>query len=58
MNLVVAREDKRAKNTDLYLINELYVLFAPNIDEVMKNHVDYNTEKSLKTPIDAVIFEI
>lgn len=58
MNLVVSREDTRAKTTDLYLIDELYDLFAPHIDEVMKHPVDYNTEKSLKTPLDAVIFEI
>lgn len=58
MNLVVSYEDKRSKTTDLYLIDELYDLFAPHIDEVMKNPVDYSTEKSLKTPLDAVIFEI
>ena len=58
INLVVSRENTRAKTTDLYLIDELYDLFAPHIDEVMQNPVDYNTEKSLKTPLDAVIFEI
>ncbi len=58
MNLVVSHEDKRTKTTDLYLIDELYDLFAPHIDEAMKNPVDYNTDKSLKTPLDAVIFEI
>ena len=34
MNLVVSHEDKRLKTTDLYLIDELYELFAPHIDEV------------------------
>lgn len=58
MNLVVSHEDKRTKTTDLYLIDELYDLFAPYIVEAMKNPVDYNTDKSLKTPLDAVIFEI
>jgi hypothetical protein len=58
MNLVVSRENTRARTTDLYLIDELYDLFASHIDEVMRNPVDYNTEKSLKTPLDAVIFEI
>jgi len=53
----VSRENTRARTTDLYLIDELYDLFAPHIDEVMRNPVDYNTEKSLKTPLDAVIFE-
>ena len=58
MNLVVTHEDKDKNTTDLYLIDELYNLFAPHIDEVTKNPVDYSTEKSLKTPLDAVIFEI
>lgn len=58
MNLVITREDKHKNKTDLYLIDELYDLFAPHIDEVMKNSVDYSTDKSLKTPLDAVIFEI
>ena len=58
MNLVVTHEDKDKNTTDLYLIDELYDLFAPHIVEVMKNPVDYSTDKSLKTPFDAVIFEI
>lgn len=58
MNLVVTHENKDKNTTDLYLIDELYDLFAPHIDEVMKNPVDYSTDKSLKTPLDAVIFEI
>ena len=58
MNLVVSREDKRKDTTDFYVIDELYDLFAPHIDEVMTHPVDYNTEESLKTPLDAVIFEI
>ena len=58
MNLVVTHEDKDKNTTELYLIDELYDLFAPHIDEVMKNPVDYSTDKSLKTPLDAVIFEI
>ena len=58
MNLVVSHEDKRKDTTDFYVIDELYDLFAPHIDEVMTHPVDYNTEESLKTPLDAVIFEI
>ena len=58
MNLVVTHEDKDKNTTDLYLIDELYDLFAPYIVEVIKNPVDYSTDKSLKTPLDAVIFEI
>ena len=58
MNLVVTHEDKDKNTTDLYLIDELYDLFAPHIDEVMKHPVDYGDDKSLKTPLDAVIFEI
>ena len=58
MNLVVTHEDKDKNTTDLYLIDELYDLFAPHIGEVIKNPVDYSTDKSLKTPLDAVIFEI
>ena len=58
MNLVVSREDKHKDTTDLYLIDELYDLFAPHIDEVMTHPVDYSTDKTQKTPLDAVIFEI
>ena len=58
MNLVVSHEDKRSKTTDLYLIDELYELFAPHIDEVMTHPVDYSTDQTLKTPLDAFIFEI
>lgn len=58
MNLVVTHEDKNKNTTDLYLIDELYDLFAPHVDEVIKNPVDYSANKSLKTPLDAVIFEI
>lgn len=58
MNLVVTHEDKDKNTTDLYLIDELYDLFVPHIGEVIKNPVDYSTDKSLKTPLDAVIFEI
>ena len=58
MNLVVTHEDKQANVTELFIIDELYELFAPHIENVMKNPVDYSTDKSLKTPLDAVIFEI
>ena len=58
LNLVVSYEDTQASTTNLYLIDELYELFAPHIGEVIKHPVDYNTETSLKTPLDAVIFEI
>ena len=58
MNLVVSREDKRKDITYLYIIDELHDLFAPHIDEVMMHPVDYSTDKTLKTPLDAVIFEI
>ena len=58
MNLVVTHEDKQTDVTELFIIDELYELFAPHIDE-MKNHpVDYSDDDSLKTPLDAVIFEI
>ena len=58
MNLVVSREDKQKDTTDFYLIDELHDLFAPHIDEVMAHPVNYSTDESLKTPLDAVIFEI
>ena len=58
MNLVVTHEDKDKNTTDLYLIDELYDLFAPHIDEVKTHPVDYSIDKTLKTPLDAVIFEI
>ena len=58
MNLVVSREDKQKDTTDFYVIDELHNLFAPHIDEVMAHPVDYSTDESLKTPLDAVIFEI
>lgn len=58
MNLVVSYEDKQAKTTSFYVIDELHDLFAPHIDEVMAHPVDYSTDESLKTPLDAVIFEI
>lgn len=58
MNLVVSREDKQKDTTDFYLIDELHDLFAPHIDEVKTHPVDYSIDKTLKTPLDAVIFEI
>lgn len=58
MNLVVTHEDKDKNTTDLYLIDELHDLFAPHIDEVKTHPVDYSIDKTLKTPLDAVIFEI
>ena len=58
MNLVVSREDKQKDTTDFYVIDELHDFFAPHIDEVMAHPVDYSTDESLKTPLDAVIFEI
>jgi len=58
MNLVVSREDKQEDTTDFYVIDELHDLFAPHIDEVMTHPVNYSTDKTLKIPLDAVIFEI
>ena len=58
MNLVVTHEDKEKDVTELFVIDELYELFAPHIDEVKKHPVDYSDDDSLKTPLDAVIFEI
>ena len=58
MNLVVTHEDKQKNVTELFIIDELYELFALHIDEVKKHPVDYSDENSLKTPLDAVIFEI
>ena len=58
MNLVVTHEDKQKDVTELFVIDELYDLFAPHIDEVKKHPVDYSDDDSLKTPLDAVIFEI
>ena len=58
MNLVLTREDEVASTSDLYLIDELHDLFAPHIDAVIKHPVDYDTDETLKTPLDAVIFEV
>lgn len=58
MNLVVSYEDKKANSTDLYLIDELHAVFAPHIDNVISNPIDYSTEKTLKTPLDTVLFEV
>ena len=58
MNLVVTHEDKQKDVTELFVIDELYELFTPHIVEVKKHPVDYSDDDSLKTPLDAVIFEI
>lgn len=58
MNLVLTREDEVASTSDLYLIDELHDLFAPHIDAVIKHPVDYDTDETQKTPLDAVIFEV
>lgn len=58
MNLVLSHEDKKANTTELYVINELHELFAPHIDHVISHPIDYSTEKSMKTPLDSVLFEI
>lgn len=58
MNLVVTHEDKQTDVTELFVIDELYELFVPHIDEVKHHPVDYSDDDSLKTPLDAVIFEI
>lgn len=58
MNLVVSREDTHANTTDFYLIDELYDLFAPHIEEVIKHPVDYNSGKWKKTPLDTVCMEV
>ena len=58
MNLVVSYEDKNANTTDIYLIDELHAVFAPYIDYVISNPVDYSTDKSMKTPLDATLYEV
>ena len=58
MNLVVSYEDKKSNTTDIYLIDELYAVFAPHIYNVISNPIDYSTEKSMKTPLDSVLFEV
>ena len=58
MNLVVSYEDKNTNTTDIYLIDELHAVFAPHIDNVISNPIDYNTEKTMKTPLDSVLFEV
>ena len=58
MNLVVSREDKKADSTEIYLIDELHAVFAPHIDNVISNPVDYSTDKSMKTPLDATLYEL
>ena len=58
MNLVVSREYKKADSTEIYLIDELHAVFAPHIDNVISNPVDYSTDKSMKTPLDATLYEL
>ena len=58
LNLVVSYEDKKANTTDIYLIDELHAVFAPHIDYVISNPVDYSTDKSMKTPLDATLYEV
>lgn len=58
MNLVVSREDEKSNTTDLYLLDELHTLFAPHIDDVINNPIDYSTEKSRKTPLDSTLYEV
>ena len=58
MNLVVSREDKKADSTEIYLIDELHAVFAPHIDNVISNPVEYSTDKSMKTPLDATLYEL
>ena len=58
MNLVVSREDKKADSTEIYLIDELHAVFTPHIDNVISNPVDYSTDKSMKTPLDATLYEL
>lgn len=58
MNLAVSREDIHANTTDFYLIDELYELFVPHIDEVIKHPVDYNSGNWKKTPLDTVCMEV
>ena len=58
MNLVVSREDEKSNTTDLYLLDELHTLFAPHIDDVINNPIDYSTEKSRKTPLDSTLSEV
>ena len=58
MNLVVSYEDEKANITDLYLLDELHAVFAPHIDNVINHPIDYSTEKSKKTPLDATLYEV
>ena len=58
MNLVVSYEDEKANTTDLYVLDELHAVFAPHIDDVISHPVDYSTEKSNKTPLDATLYEL
>ena len=58
MNLVVSHEDKKTNTTDIYLIDELHTLFAPHIDNVINNPIDYRIEKSRKTPLDSTLYEV
>lgn len=58
MNLVVSYEDINTNSTDIYLIDELHAVFAPHIDYVTSNPIDYSTEKSMKTPLDATLYEV
>ena len=58
MNLVVSYEDEKAYTTDIYLIDEMHAVFAPHIDYVTSHPVDYSSEKSKKTPLDATLFEV
>ena len=58
MNLVVSYEDEKANTTDLYVLDELHAVFAPHIDDVISHPVDYSTEKSNKTPLDATLYEV
>lgn len=58
MNLVVSHEDKKTNTTDIYLIDELHTVFAPHIDNVINNPIDYRIEKSRKTPLDSTLYEV
>ncbi len=56
-NLVVTWENEADNASYLYLIEEIYDLFGPLIDETLNTPVDYSSMK-VKTPLDAVVYEL
>ena len=52
------RPIKNGTMQSLYLLDELHAVFAPHIDNVINHPIDYSTEKSMKTPLDATLYEV